>query len=219
MAGILAAHQQSVRRERALRTSSEALAAAQGLPEIYDVALASVMSLIGAAALKDASVYLPDSEGIHCLASSATSDKVRDEGTLWDAARGGGCLRQSGTVSVHPLRYGLQERGMLITDANAALTVDQHRALATLASQVALAVASATLAEELRERQSQEQFRGIIQNASDIVMVVDEFGCIKYGTPSLERGLGHRVSELLGTPVADLLPSGRIRDSGCADLR
>jgi diguanylate cyclase (GGDEF)-like protein/PAS domain S-box-containing protein len=206
MAGILAAHQQSVRRERALRTSSEALAAAQGLPEIYDVALASVTSLIGAAALKDASVYLTDSEGIHCLASSATSDKVRDEGALWDAARGGGCLRQAGTVSVHRLRYGLQERGMLITEAKAALTVDQHHALATLASQVALAVASATLAEELRQRRSQEQFRGIIQNASDIVMVVDELGCIKYGTPSLERGLGHRVSELLGTPVADLLP-------------
>jgi len=214
MAGILAAHQQSVRRERALRTSSEALAAAQGLPEIYDVALASVTSLIGAAALKDASVYLTDSEGTYRLASSATSDKVRDEGALWDAARGGGCLRQSGTVSVHPLRYGLQERGMLITEAKAALTVDQHHALATLASQVALAVANATLAEELRQRQSQEQFRGIIQNASDIVMVVDEFGCVKYGTPSLERGLGHRVSELLGTPVADLLPPDESATAG-----
>jgi len=36
--------------------------------------------------------------------------------------------------------------------------------------------------------------------------VVDEFGRINYGTPSLERGLGYPVDELLGTPLTDLLP-------------
>ena len=205
MSGIVGVHQQSVVRERALRTSSEALVAAQGLPDIYRAALAGVTSLVGGPKLKGAWVYLAESDAIRCVASQATTPELPDEGALWDAAQGGGYLSQSGVVSVNPLRYDLEDRGMLITEGETALTVDQHHALSTLASQVALAVVSATLAEELRERQSQEQFRGMIQNASEIIVVVDEFGLIKYGTPSLERELGHSVSGLLGTPLADLL--------------
>jgi len=52
MSGIVGAHQQSVVRERALRSSSEALVAAQGLPDIYQAALAGVTSLVGGSALK-----------------------------------------------------------------------------------------------------------------------------------------------------------------------
>jgi diguanylate cyclase (GGDEF)-like protein/PAS domain S-box-containing protein len=205
MSGIVGAHQQSVVRERALRTSSEALAAAQGLPDIYRAALAGVTSLVGRPALKGVWVYLAESESIRCVANLATTPELPDEGAFWDAAQGGGYLSHSGAVSVNPLRYDLEDRGMLITEGKTALTVDQHHALSTLASQVALAVVSATLAEELRQRQSQEQFRGMIQNASEIIVLVDGFGRIKYGTPSLERELGRPVSELLGTPFADLL--------------
>jgi len=205
MSGIVGAHQQSVVRERELRTSSEALVAAQGLPDIYRAALAAVTSLVGEPALKGAWVYLAESDGIRCVANLATTPEFPDEAALWDAAQGGGALSESGAISVNPLRYDSVDRGMLVTEGRTALTVDQHHALSTLASQVALAVVSATLAEELRQRQSQEQFRGMIQNASEIIVVVDDFGRIKYGTPSLERELGHPVSELLGTPLADLL--------------
>jgi len=205
MWGIVGAHQHSVVRERALRTSSEALVAAQGLPDIYRAALAGVTSLVGGPALKGAWVYLAGSEGIRCVANLSTTPEPPDEEKFWAAAQDGGYLSQAGAFSVNPLRYDLQDRGMLITEGKAALTVDQHHALSTLASQVALAVVSATLAEELRQRQSQEQFRGMIQNASEIIVVVDDAGRIKYGTPSLERELGHPVSELLGTPLADLL--------------
>ena len=205
MSGIVGAHQQSVVRERALRTSSEALVAAQGLADIYQAALAGVTSLVGGPTLKGAWVYLAESEGIRCVASLPEAAELPDDRAFWDAAQDGGSLSQSGAVSVNPLRYDLEDRGMLITEGKMALTVDQHHALSTLASQVALAVVSATLAEELRQRQSQEQFRGMIQNASEIIVVVDGSGRIKYGTPSLERELGHPVSELLGTPLASLL--------------
>jgi len=205
MSGIVGAHQQSVVRERALRTSSEALVAAQGLPDIYRAALAGVTSLVGGPLLKGAWVYLVEADGIRCVASSATTLVPPDEGVFWEAAQSGGYLSQSGAISVNPLRYDLEDRGMLITECETALTVDQHHALSTLASQVALAVVSAKLGDELRQRQSQEQFRGMIQNASEIIVVVDDFGRITYGTPSLERELGHPVSELLGSPLADLL--------------
>jgi diguanylate cyclase (GGDEF)-like protein/PAS domain S-box-containing protein len=206
MWGILKAHLESVRRERALRTSGEALVAAQGLPDICSAALTSVRSLIGVAALRGAWVYLAGTDGIHCVAGSETSLAAGDQEAFWKVAQAGGYLSQSGDVSVNPLRYDMQDRGMLITAGKTALTADQHHALATLASQVALAVVSANLAEELRERQSQEQFSAMIANASDIIVVVDEYGRIKYGTPSLERALGLPVLDALGTPLADLLP-------------
>ena len=205
MSGIVGAHQQSVVRERALRTSSEALVASQGLQDIYRAALDGVTSLVGGPALKGAWVYLAEPEGIRCVATLSATLKLHDEAALWEAAQGGGYLSLSGIVSVNPLRYDLEDRGMLITEAKTALTVDQHHALSTLASQVALAVVSATLAEELRQRKSQERFTGMIQNATEIIVVVDEFGRITYGTPSLERELGLAVSELVGTPLADLL--------------
>ena len=205
MWGILAAHQQSVSREKALRSSSESLVAAQGLPDIYQAALTSVALLLGAETLQGVSVYIADSEGLCCVANAGSSLRVSDEGGFWDAAQAGGYLSRSGTVSVNPLRNDRQDRGMLITEGKTAYTVDQHEALATLASQVALAVVSATLAEELSQRKVQEQFRGMIQNASDIIVVVDESGLINYATPSLERELGHLVSELLGSHLSDLL--------------
>ena len=205
MSGIVVAHQQSVVRERALRTSSEALVAAQGFQGIYGAALDGVTSLVGAPIPKGVWVYLANSDGLRCVAKSSATLELRDEGMLWEAAQGGGYLSQSGAVSVNPLRYDLEDRGMLITEGKTPLTVDQHHALATLASQVALAVGSATLAEELRQRQSQERFTGMIQNASEIIVVVDESGRITYGTPSLERELGHPVGQLVGTPLADLL--------------
>jgi diguanylate cyclase (GGDEF)-like protein/PAS domain S-box-containing protein len=214
MSGILAAHQESVRRERALRTSGEALVAAQGLPDIYRVALASVSSLIGEETLESASVYLAEPDGVRCVAIAGTNHPLRDNDQFWAAAQSGGYLSPSGAVSVNPLRYDLQDRGMLITEGRSAVSVDEHHALATLASQVALAVVSATLAEELRQRQSQEQFRGMIQNASDIIVMLDDAGRITYGTPSLERELGHCVDELLGTAFVDLLHSDESGTAG-----
>ncbi|MEO5982101.1 MAG: EAL domain-containing protein [Pedococcus sp.] len=205
MSGIVGAHEQSVVRERALRTSSEALVAAQGLTDIYEAALTGVTTLVGPSMLKGASVYHAASDGLTCMAMVRTTLQGHEEAAYWDAARGGGYLSATGAVSVNPLRYDLDDRGMLVVEGTSALTVDQHNALATLASQVGLAVGSATLAEELSQSKSQEQFRGMIQNSSEIIVVADEDGLITYGTPSLERELGHQVSEILGTPLSDLL--------------
>jgi hypothetical protein len=76
MSGIVGVHQQSVVRERALRTSSEALVAAQGLPDIYRAALAGVTSLVGGPKLKGAWVYLAESDAIRCVASLATTPEL-----------------------------------------------------------------------------------------------------------------------------------------------
>jgi len=53
-------------------------------------------------------------------------------------------------------------------------------------------------------RRSEEYFRAITENASDILFITDERATITYVTPSVERITGYRPDELLGTSTYDL---------------
>jgi PAS domain S-box-containing protein len=52
-------------------------------------------------------------------------------------------------------------------------------------------------------RESEERFHGLAQNALDVVMVTDVEGTIRYVSPSVERVLGYRPEEQIGTSAAD----------------
>lgn len=54
-------------------------------------------------------------------------------------------------------------------------------------------------------RRSEEQFRSIIENTSDIIAVLEPDGLIRYETPSVERVLGYTLNELIGTRFLDLI--------------
>jgi len=56
--------------------------------------------------------------------------------------------------------------------------------------------------EALRKRE--EYFRELVENISDIIFTVDEKGIITYVSPSVERQVGYRPEELIGTSVFDL---------------
>jgi len=51
-------------------------------------------------------------------------------------------------------------------------------------------------AEELRR--SEERFRALVQNASDIVAVLDSEGITRYVSPAVERVLGHKPEDRVG---------------------
>jgi PAS domain S-box-containing protein len=52
-------------------------------------------------------------------------------------------------------------------------------------------------------RESEARFHALIQNALDIVMVTDAQGTIRYISPSIERVLGYRPEEMVGTSTAE----------------
>ena len=56
-------------------------------------------------------------------------------------------------------------------------------------------------------RRSEEHFRVLIENASDIITVLDQDGTIRYGSPAVERVLGYRQRELMGTNIFELVHS------------
>ena len=51
--------------------------------------------------------------------------------------------------------------------------------------------------------ESEARFHALVQNALDIVMVTDAEGTIRYLSPSVERVLGYRSEEMIGTSTAE----------------
>jgi PAS domain S-box-containing protein len=72
-------------------------------------------------------------------------------------------------------------------------------------------------------RRSEKRYRGLSQNASDIVTLLGADGTIRYQSPSVERILGYRPEEMLGENVFDYVHQedlGRVQDKfaeGLAD--
>ena len=59
-------------------------------------------------------------------------------------------------------------------------------------------------AEDTLQR-SEQHFRALIENASDIITVLDGDGTIRYESPSLEQVLGYKPEELIGKNVLELV--------------
>ncbi len=54
-------------------------------------------------------------------------------------------------------------------------------------------------------RQSEERFRSLIENALDIVKILDIDGTIRYESPSVEKVLGYPAAELIGKNLLDYI--------------
>ena len=74
-------------------------------------------------------------------------------------------------------------------------TIHDTHFLQAVANVLATAIDRAHAEEALRR--SEEHFRSLIENASDIVTIVGENGVFRYASPSVERVLGYAPRELL----------------------
>ena len=54
-------------------------------------------------------------------------------------------------------------------------------------------------------RASEERFRALVQNASDLIGILEEDGSVRYESPSHQRVLGHSPDEFLGKGFLDLV--------------
>ena len=79
---------------------------------------------------------------------------------------------------------------------------------ATLAAQVALALESVALTEDLLERESERRFRRLVQNSTDVIIVLEPNLTIRFATPSAKTTLGYESEALVGTNLVALLRPG-----------
>jgi PAS domain S-box-containing protein len=57
-------------------------------------------------------------------------------------------------------------------------------------------------------RESEEQFRTIIENVSDMITIIDPEGRVRYASPSVESVLGYTPHELQGRSIFDFIHPG-----------
>ena len=93
--------------------------------------------------------------------------------------------------------------GLLVVAAAEPVLFTLRGALEVLASQTALAVERVTLSQEVTRRNNEAYFRTLVQNAHDVILIVDDGGRIRYASPSAEAVLG--PGSLLARPVLDLV--------------
>ena len=75
-----------------------------------------------------------------------------------------------------------------------------QRALFALLAVAAAGLALVTQTMEMFRRRGEDRFRSLVQNASDLIMVTDADGVVRYDSPSVQRALGYGTEERVGQP-------------------
>ncbi len=52
---------------------------------------------------------------------------------------------------------------------------------------------------------SEEHFRALIENASDLILIVEKNAVIRYASPSVERMLGYAREQVSGRQIAEFI--------------
>ncbi len=116
------------------------------------------------------------------------------------------------STGVFPLVAQDDVMGVLSVASLRPLAFDQpqRELLEGMAVQVATAVKGVQVYEELREsqqrlRQSEQRFRSLVQNAADMITVIETDTTVRYQSPSVQRMLGCTSDDITGTRLSDLL--------------
>jgi PAS domain S-box-containing protein len=220
----LARHERALGRERILKNASAALVAAPDRERIYAAALEAVLPFIEEAPGTRVSIWIGSSEKDVCVrAAGDQAAEIEGKETYirdfpdWarvplvegrpieihpgddpEVRRAFAFKTKLGAIFMVPLRVRGQFEGRIAVATDSSLLGDIKYALETLGSQVALALERADLIEDLLQRQSEERFRSLIQNSSDVIMICDENGTVTYVSPAVERVLGYSPEDFVG---------------------
>jgi diguanylate cyclase (GGDEF)-like protein/PAS domain S-box-containing protein len=230
MSGLVRRQEQSTLREKALRNAGAALVTATNRESIYAATLQAARALVGDdGGLRLLVVTEDDPDAFQVVAAAGGTEGV--DGTAvslsilpqWkrdrlqshrsyevpteeaELASSLGMPPNATFVLNAPLFMKEELQGLLVIAGPASVPRAIRDSIEALSSQVALALDSALTTEILLIRQSEARFSSLVQNSSDVVMVVEADSTIRYMSPSVERVLGHTPGELEGTKLTVLI--------------
>jgi two-component system sensor kinase FixL len=116
-------------------------------------------------------------------------------------------LRERGVTSGASVIISGQHRPFGVLDVHTTrrrtFSADDRHFLQAVANVVAAAIEQRQAEEALRR--SEEQFRSLIENSSDLITLLDTDGTIRYASRSHQAILGYRVAALVGRKAADFV--------------
>ncbi|MEA2609596.1 MAG: hypothetical protein QOJ75_1839 [Chloroflexota bacterium] len=221
LAGLVQREERSARREKTLREAGASLVAATDREAVYRATIAAGRGLAG----------LDSSVGVLSWTDGAGAQLVAAEGVnteslagLWPTSPDArGRLLEQGSLSAShgaPPSDSDASRGSAVllplvvrADLRCVLAVSSPRplggvvvaGLVALSAQAALALESAELADALANRRNQEWFASLVQNASDVIVVIDLDTTIRFVSPASDRVLGYSPDQLIGRKLSDLV--------------
>ncbi len=224
MIALVRAQEANARRERTMREASDALVTATSRTEIVRATEHAASMLAGPEAL--ACVFeLEQREGARCLVARP-SGEVADEVVVELAAlpqESGDQLMRRESVAIPDARellgrqtsatamfmapFLMQGRleGAVALLSPLVVSAPLRRSLEALATQAGLAMESASLTETMLRSETEARFSALVQNASDVIFVLDPDTTIQYVSPSVGRMLGRGASELVGRRLTEFI--------------
>ncbi|HEX2740477.1 MAG TPA: PAS domain S-box protein, partial [Rubrobacter sp.] len=89
------------------------------------------------------------------------------------------------------------------------MIVDTSASVISYGGKTALCAVSRDVTErrkfEEALKKSEERFRSLVQNASDLITILEADGTVRYDSPAIERMLGYGLEERLGTSAFDYI--------------
>ena len=221
MTGIVFRNQEALEREELLRRASDDLVGAADRDRIYRIAVEATLQAAGASPDARAALLLLGEDGLgvvsyageraHEMAGVVLRTSVYE---ALEAHRGdrshvlpAGELAELGgpgddvRVTSFPLVANGELLGLLALRTTRAVAGETRRTIETVGAQVALALESM----ERSEGRSERRFRALVQNATDVITVIDGDLSMRYQTPSIETVLGWSPGELIGFPIIEIV--------------
>lgn len=219
MAGIMQAREQAIDHEKTVRRIAAELTAAPDRESQYTATLEAAREVLGKG--REAWIGIvsgSEDEATLVAATDATkrgqirlnkySPAVREsllEGRLIEVEHlymdgypndTGPSNSSAETVIIVPLLVQVQLRGAILVVTASTVPEGVKVTLEALGRELALALQSAALTEEIHRRKGEQRFKALIQNSSDIIAVIAADNTFLYQSPSIEWILGHNPENI-----------------------
>jgi diguanylate cyclase (GGDEF)-like protein/PAS domain S-box-containing protein len=214
---LVRARERIAARERALRRASESLVAAGSISALSRQSAEALSAVIDSAPVRCAGVAQSLDDGAYEVVNVDIGIEVIQPGEritfdeddqqhvgelLWAAHR-----KHRG-LELYGAQFSVPEEVDRVLFAFTGGPIDRHdrRAFESLGREVGLARRGLLAAQMIERSRTERRFESLVQHSSDIVIVTDNKLIATYISPALERQLGWKASDLLGTRITEIVP-------------
>ncbi|MGA8724361.1 MAG: EAL domain-containing protein [Acidimicrobiales bacterium] len=229
MAGVVWEREQAETREQVLRKSAAELVAASGREGINTAAMAGLTALTsGQVSIVDIVLADFDTSGgltVAARSGDGSADLLRYLELIRDdnlPSRGAGRLETwvvdaplsvsdrsdndlAGEAILCQVGPAGTPHGLIAARSKGKFPPQLLGSIEALAAVVELAVDREAMTEMIHARRSEARFQTLVQNASDVILIIRPDMTITYQTPSARRTLGYAHGSLEGTPLTNLI--------------